>query len=106
MTKYGAVPTYHDGRRYASKAEARRAVELRALEMAGEIHDLEYQPGFDLWVNGVKVGTYVADFAYRTKGGLLVVEDVKSKPTMTPVYRLKRKLMLAIHGVTVTEVAA
>jgi hypothetical protein len=33
-----------------------------------------------------------------------VVVDVKSKPTRTAVYRLKRKLMIALHGIEIEEV--
>lgn len=122
MTKYGARRTEHAGRVYASKAEARRAVELQLLERAGEIRDLEYQPAFDLVVNGVKIGRYVADFRYLrsrflpdwtddrgrrvgvTLWDVVVVEDVKG--VATPVYRLKKKLVQAIHGIEIQEVAA
>lgn len=39
--KYHAKPTTVDGIRFASKAEARRYSELRLLEKAGEIKNLE-----------------------------------------------------------------
>jgi len=62
-----AVPAElsHDGRRYASKGEARRAQQLQLLERAGKIEKLEYQVRFPLVVLGVKICTYVADFRYR-----------------------------------------
>jgi hypothetical protein len=34
----------------------------------------------------------------------LVVEDVKSKPTMTRDYLLKKRLMKALHGITIVEI--
>lgn len=104
MTKYRAVPTSVDNIRFASKKEANRYFDLKVLQRAGEISDLTCHPSFPLVVNGQKVCTYVADFSYRDRAGQLVVEDVKSKPTMTPAYRIKKKLLLALHGVTVREV--
>ena len=51
----------------------------------------------------MKVATYVGDFRYIDRNGI-AVEDVKGM--RTPVYRLKAKLMLAVHGITVREVSA
>lgn len=110
--KYGAVATVVDGVRFSSKAEARRYTELRLLEKAGEIKGLEVQPKFKLMVPecgsgfDVQVGHYVADFRYRQgPKGVLVVEDVKSTPTKTAIYRLKKKMVEATHGIQITEVA-
>jgi len=104
MSKYNAIPTVVDNIRFASKREANRYFELKILQRVGDITDLKCQPRFPLVVRGTKVCTYVADFSYRNKAGELVVEDVKSKPTMTPAYRIKKKLLLAIEGITITEV--
>lgn len=105
MTKYGAVRTEYAGRVYASKAEARRAVELEASRLAGLIDSLEEQVAFPLVVQGVKVGTYVCDFQYREVAtGRLVVEDVKG--VKTAAYRIKKKLVRALYGVEIQEVAA
>lgn len=100
MSKYGAQPVEVDGRRFASKREAARYLLLKARAAAGEIEGLELQPRYPLVVNGVKVAVYVADFRYR-EAGTLVVEDTKG--FRTPIYRLKRKLMKAIHGIDVRE---
>ena len=115
-SKYGAIRTTVDGIVFASKAEARRYAELKLLEKAGRIRDLELQPSFPLEVvsprNGevIQVGTYRADFRYREiemhEGGFgrwrIVIEDVKGMPT--PVYRLKKKLMEARYGIAITEI--
>lgn len=102
-SKYGAKPTTVDGIRFASMAEARRYSELRLLEKAGEISGLELQPKFKLVVNGQHICTYIGDFRYRCKyTDPLITEDVKG--ILTPVYRLKKKLVLALHGVEITEV--
>ena len=91
-------------RSFDSKREAARYAELRLLERIGDIADLECQPRFPLIVNGALIATYVADFRYRARDGAVVVEDVKSEPTKTPVYRLKAKLVAALHGVVISEV--
>ena len=105
-SKYGAKPTIVDGVRFASQAEARRYGHLKMLERAGTICDLELQPRFPLLVNAIKVCTYVADFRYRFAGvvGVPVVEDVKG--VQTPIYRLKKKMLLAQDGIIITEVRA
>jgi hypothetical protein len=103
VTKYRAKPTTIDGIRFASKAEARRYQELKLLERAGEIHNLETHPKYTLSVNNQVICTYTADFRYE-ESGEVIVEDVKSRPTMTPVYRLKKKLMKAIYNIDIKEV--
>lgn len=99
-SKYGAVRTVVDGVSFASKREARRYSELKLLERAGEIDELKLQPRYPLIVNGQKVCTFVADFAYR-QGPLYqpVVEDCKG--VQTDVFRIKRKLMAACLGIEV-----
>ncbi len=105
-TKFRNVKTEIDGVTFASKREANRYVQLKTLVRVGEIAALELQPRFDLVVNGHKVCRYVADFAYeRVPTGERVVEDVKSKPTMTREYRIKKKLLKALYGIDIVEVA-
>ena len=101
-SKYGAVKTEVDGIRFDSKLEAARYVSLRMLAQADEITGLELQPSYDLIVNAVLVCRYVADFRYTTRAGKLIVEDAKG--VKTPAYRLKKKLMKAIHNIEVREV--
>jgi hypothetical protein len=107
--KYGAVATEIDGIRFASKKEARRYAELKLLEKAGEIRDLQLQPRYPLCAHprmhgaGVKVCDYVADFRYRSgPNGLLVIEDVKGMKT--PLYRLKKKWFEAQYGIPISEI--
>ena len=113
-SKYGAVPTYADGIRFASKKEARRYQELKLLEKAGEVHRLECQPVYVLhaYGTGQKIGEYRGDFQYcecdqrngRCWSEELVVEDVKSGPTKTALYRWKKKHVEAQYGITIREV--
>jgi hypothetical protein len=103
VSKYGAVRTDVDGITFASKAEARRYGELCILAQQGVISDLECQPRFPLSVNGVKIGTYVADFRYLDRErGVITTEDVKG--VRTPVYRIKKQLVKALYGIEVQEV--
>ncbi|CAB5220218.1 Protein of unknown function DUF1064 [uncultured Caudovirales phage] len=103
--KFGAKRTEFDGVSFASKAEAKRYAELSILQRAGQIENLKCQPKFPLTVEGVLVGSYIADFSYFLKGSTdLIVEDVKSPATKTALYRLKAKLVKAIHGITIVEV--
>lgn len=101
-SKYRNIRTTVDGIKFASKKEARRYAELALLQKAGRIHNLFCQRPFPLAVNGVALGKYVADFTYsEVPSGRYVVEDVKG--FRTPIYRLKAKLMLALHGVKISE---
>lgn len=100
--KYNAKKTEVDGRAFDSRAEARRYSELCLLEKANELFNLECQPKFDIKVNGQHICNYIADFKYRTRSGIIVWEDVKG--VKTPVYRLKKKLVEAQYGITITEI--
>jgi len=99
--KYGARKTVVDGVTFASAKEAARYAQLRTLERAGLVKGLILQPRFPLVVNGEKVCTYVGDFEYRDETGGRVIEDVKG--VKTDVYRIKNKLMRAVHGIDVKE---
>ena len=108
--KYHAQPTVIDGIRFASKAEARRFRELKLLEQAGEIRELELQPRYPLYAPArgggqEKVGTYCGDFAYRQgPRGVLVVEDVKGMDL--PLSKWKRKHVLLQYGIEVQVIRA
>lgn len=99
-SKYNAVRTEADGIKFASKKEAKRWMDLRLLEKAGAILDLKRQVSYELAVNGIMICSYYADFVYR-KGAEMVVEDTKG--VRTPLYLLKSKLMLALHGIVILE---
>jgi predicted nuclease of restriction endonuclease-like RecB superfamily len=94
--KYSARPTIVDGIKFASAKEARRYGELKLLQMAGKISQLELQPRYKLVIEE----TYVADFRYL-ENGKTVIEDVKG--FLTADYKRKRKAMKIQHGVTILE---
>lgn len=127
MNKYRNKKITVDGEIFASRKEARRFSELSLLQCAGEISGLKTQVKFELvpaqyeeiptgeiYKIGAKKGmpkmkrqcvenavTYIADFVY-TDGGKTVVEDTKG--VRTKDYIIKRKLMLAVHGIRIKEV--
>jgi hypothetical protein len=100
--KYNAKRTVIDGITFASKHEAGRYCVLKMDEKGGYITGLSLQPRFKLQVLGQLICTYVADFQYRdTRTGRLVTEDAKG--VRTDIYKLKKKLLKAIHGIEVKE---
>ena len=97
--KYNAQKTMVDGILFDSKRKAARYMQLMLLERAGKISHLELQPVYECIVNGKKICSYKADFRYFTKTGN-IVEDVKGY--ITPMFKLKKKLVEAIYsGVTI-----
>lgn len=106
QTKYHAVKGTIDGFTFDSQAEGRRYLVLRDRLQRGEIRDLEpHPPAYRLEVNGVLISRYTPDFRYVVVAtGETVVEDVKSSPTKTRDYVMRRKLMLALHGIRVVEI--
>jgi hypothetical protein len=102
--KYGNRKVEIDGHMFDSQAEADHYGDLRFLERAGEITDLELQPVYPLIVNGVIVAQYRADFRFTDADGVVHVQDVKG--VKTPVYRLKAKMVKAIYGIEIEEVEA
>jgi hypothetical protein len=100
--KYGAIKTTVDGITFDSKKEAARYVQLRNMQAVGKIEDLQMQVRYRLEVNGLKIADYIADFVYfDTTKARPIVEDVKG--VRTAVYRIKKKLMEALHGIEILE---
>lgn len=117
--KYGNTSVKVDGFTFDSKKESARYQELKYLQKAGQIADLELQPVFPLhimalWrsqmpIEVVTVGVFTADFRYVDlkvhARGEIVVEDVKSEATAAnTAYRLRKKIAEAVHGVIIREV--
>ena len=98
--KFNARRTVVDNITFDSKKEALRYMELKILAKTGHISKLELQPEYPMIVNGHKVCSYRADFRY-VENGKTVIEDCKG--VKTPVYAIKRKLLLACYGIRVCE---
>ena len=107
---------------FASKREALRFYELQFMERVGKITALRNNrdhkdectfvliPAQYIQAVGEKpkcverACTYIADFVYveRERPALLVVEDTKGY--REDVYRIKKKLLLRVHGIQVREI--
>lgn len=104
MNKYGAKKVKApDGQVFDSTKEFQRYGVLRMLERAGKISNLRRQVSFELIPKqeGERACTYIADFVYTDEKGDLIVED--SKGFRTDAYKIKRKLMLWVHGIRIKE---
>lgn len=104
--KYNARKTAVGSIVFDSGHEARCYVDLLHQQAAGEIAELQHHPpAYEFMVNGVKIGRYTPDFTYRVvKTNKRVVADSKSAITrQAHDYPLRKKLMLACHGITVVE---
>ena len=109
MSKYGNRKIITADGKFDSMKEYKRWCELKLLQRAGEIVNLHRQVKFGLIppqrIDGklVEKGvTYIADFTYFQMDGTFVVEDAKG--FRTDVYKIKKKLMLQVHGIRVQEV--
>lgn len=126
MNKYGAkkITDPATGYVFDSKKEFIRWHDLRLMERAGKISGLKRQVTFELiptqreesteiYKAGPQKGlrkpgaviekacSYVADFTYIDDHGNTVVEDCKG--FRTEGYKIKRKLMLYMHGIRIKE---
>ncbi|MGO4304214.1 DUF1064 domain-containing protein [Cupriavidus sp. RAF12] len=107
-SKYGNQRVTWNGQTFDSRREMERYSHLLLLERAGHIQQLERQVVFVLSPAVVIAGRkrpalrYVADFVYRDAAGNQVTEDAKG--AVTDVYRVKRHLMKAVHGIDIREV--
>ena len=108
MAKYGNRKVVRDGIEFDSIKECQRYCELKLMQRAGVISDLQLHVPFELIpaqrIDGKVVEravTYVADFVYK-QNGQTVVEDTKGYRTSE--YIMKRKMMLFFHGIRIVEV--
>ena len=122
-SKYGNRKVTIEGINFDSEREAKRYLILKDYQNKGDISDLKMQVVYEL-IPAIKELktivlktktrqkevtiqqpiTYRCDFTY-IKDNVLVVEDVKISPKMLPTeYKLKKKLMRYVHGITIKEV--
>jgi hypothetical protein len=104
VLKYQNIPNNANGQSYRSLLERDRHNELLFLEKAKQVRNVRREVPYRLEVNGHLICKYVADFVYEEKNGggwQDIVEDTKGAATMTPVFNLKKKLMLACHGIDI-----
>jgi len=104
--KYNAKGRHVEGQWCASEAEATRYEQLIELQQAGDIIELKCQVAFPIQVKGIHIANYLADFRYcKVKNGkrTILIEDVKGM--LTPEYKLKKKLVEALHQIKILEIA-
>lgn len=110
--KYRNKITEVDGIKFHSKMEANRWRELLLLKKAGEVLNLKRQVNFNLVVEGVTVGRYIADFVYDEVVSIpscgasfitsvLVIEDIKG--VETDLFKLKWKLLYATYRYAIEQ---
>lgn len=101
-SKYRNEIAESSGIKFHSKKEARRYEELALIEKSGDIANLELQVKMPININGRHICNYFADFVYSDlKANKVIVEDCKGMKT--PLYKLKKKLVEALYGVTILE---
>lgn len=107
--KYSNKVTETPDGRFDSEAEYRHWCHLKIRQRVGEISDLRRQVVFELAPAVVIQGRkrppirYIADMTY-TEGGKTVVADVKG--AVTGEYRIKRHLLMSVHGIEILEIRA
>lgn len=100
--KYRSRKVSMGGISFDSKKEARQWGLLVQMQALGRIRDLRRQVTYRLEVNGTLICSYRADFVYfDCEENREVVADAKGMKT--PEYKLKKKMMKAIHGIEIKE---
>jgi len=92
--KYGAKKTWKDNILFDSKLESSIYEQLKILQQAGQINDLELQKEFVINVNEKQICIYIADFVFKVKDKTVVAD---AKGVLTDVFKLKWKLMAAVY---------
>ena len=105
-SKYGNKKTEYKGEMYDSKREAAYAAELDMLKSASKpserVLSWRRQVPYSVKINDVHICKYISDFVVTYADGREVIIDVKGK--LTDVYKLKKKMVEAYHGIKIVEV--
>lgn len=123
QSKYLNKKVIIDGQEFDSRKEGKFYLLFKEKELKGDIFNLRTQVNYEI-IPAVyedvekhlktktktirkciqRASYYVADFVYTDKDGNEVVVDVKSPITrINPVYRLKKKMMLAFNNIKIKE---
>jgi len=107
VSKYRNTRTDYNGTVYDSKKEAMYRQQLDMLTGANipdheRVALIEEQVRYPIVINDVKICSYVLDFKVTYGDGHVDHVDVKGMKTQ--VYKLKKKMMLAVHGIEIVEV--
>lgn len=108
--KYKNKKIEYDGMTFDSHKEMSYWIKFKIMQRGGEISELKRQveyvliEPFILGKKKYKKTSYFADFQYKDKEGKLHVIDIKSEPTKTQVYKLKKKMMAYKYGIEIEEI--
>lgn len=119
-SKHRNIITTVDGIKFHSKKEANRWGQLKLLVEKGKVSSLRRQVIYPIVWDGLLITRYIADFVYRDKDGVEIVEDVKgfrestyrSKTTgkmvkrVNPAYavfKMKKKMMKVAWKIDILE---
>lgn len=104
-SKFKAIPTTTaDGQVFKSILESAFYNRMWVLQRAGEVKLIEREVRYELIVNGVFIAAYMLDFRITYSDGRIEYVDCKSTATKTPLYLMKKQLMLALYGISLKEV--
>ena len=120
--KHGNRQTQVDGINFDSQLEADVWCRLRAFERSGRIRNLKRQVPYHFDVvnpnnQKIRISTYYADFVFEERITRVIESDesefgplgewatvvADAKGHKTEKYLLKKKMMLAFHGIVVRE---
>jgi hypothetical protein len=112
QSKYHNRKTEVDGIVFDSQKEALYYQELKLLQRAGEVVNIELQPKFELippYVNDagnkIRATYYRADFKVEYKDGHIEIIDIKPSASFkTKEYRLKKKMFEYKYSMVIKEV--
>lgn len=106
--KYKNKEIVVDGFKFDSKAESEFYELLKIKKAAGEIVDFTLQPKFEI-IPGfmfekkkIRATHYVADFEVTHVGGHVEIVDVKTPATITPLFKVKKKLFMLQYGADIS----
>lgn len=102
MNKMRNIKTVVDDIVFDSKLEAEYYRQLKWQIMAGTIKSFELQVPFLIEINKMRICKYYADFVITNLDGTKEVIDTKG--FITPLYRLKKKLVEAVYNIKIKEI--
>lgn len=105
MNKYRNTKVQYEGIKFDSIKERDYYIQLqlqmKAIQPEYKVLNIELQVPYPIFINNKKICTYIADFVVTYKDRAEVI-DVKGFKTQ--IYKLKKKLVEAIYGITIKEI--
>lgn len=98
MNKYHNKGASMFGINFRSKAEQQCAMYLQSELQAKKILQWTYEVPYRIQIEGIHICDIIPDFTVWAQGGSKEIFEVKGgRATMTPEWRLKRKLFMALY---------